>query len=1115
MMTPKRSRRPFGFSRAFLCILLVAALPPGSVPPLWWRKGRPRKILGSRAEAELLSQLAVLLMPEEPISQAFRDFPVERCQDWGSSRLSPDFAAYGVLKATDAALFIEYDGYYRHTEPPGLAGDMRKTRALIRFAPAGSVVVRIAHKRRQLNRKRDKSVQVVQVLVDCWCNEHAPSLLRVLVQVVASLLHHSRERLLPALACRLAAFASEAEIDNDASIFANKVGQMVAKFPRVLGYSIEENLKPTVEWIKGLGLSQENLKPTVEWIKGLGLSQAQVAKVMATSPSVLGLSIEENLKPTVEWIKGLGLSQAQVAKVIATSPSVLGYSIEENLKPTVEWIKGLGLSQAQVAKVMATSPSVLGLSIEENLKPTVEWIKGLGLSQAQVAKVMATSPSVLGLSIEENLKPTVEWIKGLGLSQAQVAKVMATSPSVLGLSIEENLKPTVEWIKGLGLSQAQVSDMMAMFPPILGLSIETNLAVKHRLLQKFFPVAQAAAVLAHSPRLWSYRYARLEHRLAVLKSHGQLSKLSSAVTLPLEAFNRRAFEKAGRWQWALRFVDSAEKGYGLTGPEALFTEMKRTGPVARLLLNLATVICREQELEGWYDGMSNALHPDIVTLSAMMGDLFQSLAEIETIALHRRLRQSIALKNGFDSSCLLIAACGGVVLVLGAIAFAFGQDAFGDTALHRAASFGHVDAWGGPNSADRYLLVDTFKIHGAMDEPSTMQRGRRAHLPAVLVGAGVALLAFGRLAGAGFACAEPLALTSSRIPSRALTGGPGPVRLGRARGGERLGSRVAAADEDSPGTDVKTIDGKKEASSKTEMLRFALPALGIYLANPIMSNIDNSFVGHFGGTTALAALSPGGVLADNLLYLFNSVLSAATTGLVARAWPKGAANAREELIRTFSFALACGVPLSLFYWFCSNWVLGLMGVPQNLQAMAASYARIRGLVSWASLGQGVCLSAILATRDAVTPLRVVVLAALLNVLGDFLLCCWPLRTGVSGAAAATAISTMCGFAGRYNDSAHENGSRTVVEAMYRLMIATLLLGTARAEQCELFTPSSSEMRDDRPSEAWSSSELRGRRWSASVLASAGGEIAADGHAGDIEVGPPSNPLLPPAPRTPQ
>ena len=40
---------------------------------------------------------------------------------------------------------------------------------------------------------------------------------------------------------------------------------------------------------------------------------------------------------------------------------------------------------------------------------------------------------------------------------------------------------------------------------------------------------------------------------------------------------------------------------------------------------------------------------------------------------------------------------------------------------------------------------------------------------------------------------------------------------------------------------------------------------------------------------------PTGVLADNLFFLFNSVLSAATTGLVARAWPKGVKNAREEM----------------------------------------------------------------------------------------------------------------------------------------------------------------------------------------------------------------------------
>ncbi|OLQ01401.1 mTERF domain-containing protein 1, mitochondrial [Symbiodinium microadriaticum] len=543
MQSPSRKGRPH---IGLLCLLglLLAATLPASVPPLWWRKGRPRKRLGSRAEAELLCQLAVLLMPDVPIAEAFRDFPVEKSEEWGSSRLSPDLTAYGVLKATDAALFIEYDGHYRHLEPPGLARDMRKTSALLQLVPAGSLVVRIAHKERQW---KDKSMQV---LVDCWFTDHEPSLLKAVHQVVASLLEQSRGRLHPTLASRLESFAAEGGMDTDggicakeadlagmsdrrranledflcdgAHLTASQVAKVIATSPQVLGYSIEANMKPTVEWIKRLGLSR-----------------SQVAKVIAAFPRVLGLSIEANLKPTVEWIKGLGLSRSQVAKVIATFPPVLGLSIEANLKPTVEWIKGLGLSQSQVAKVIATRPAVLGYSIEANLKPTVEWIKGLGLSQSQVAKVIAKHPPVLGYSIEANLKPTVEWIKRLGLSQSQVAKAISMFPQVLSLSIEANLKPTMGWMKGLGMSRCQIGKLIAAFPSVFGLRIDTNLSAKHRLLQEFFPGAQAAQLLAHSPRLWSYTYARLEHRLSVLKSRNELSKLAGAMTLPVDAFSRR------------------------------------------------------------------------------------------------------------------------------------------------------------------------------------------------------------------------------------------------------------------------------------------------------------------------------------------------------------------------------------------------------------------------------------------------------------------------------------------------------------------------------------------------------------------------------------------------
>jgi len=204
-------------------------------------------------------------------------------------------------------------------------------------------------------------------------------------------------------------------------------------------------------------------------------------------------------------------------------------------------------------------------------------------------------------------------------------------------------------------------------------------------------------------------------------------------------------------------------------------------------------------------------------------------------------------------------------------------------------------------------------------------------------------------------------------------------------------------------------NGDEGGQSTREMLRFAVPALGISIANPLMSNIDNSFVGQIGGTQALAAMNPGTILSDYILYLF-IFLPRATIGLVARAQMKGREGARQELGRALSAALVFGVAITGVMLVATPSILRLLGVAPALQPAAASYARIRGLVAWATLMQSVALSGLLATRDSITPLKVVLSAAALNFLGDWLLCKWPLRLGISGAAAATALSTLAGFA---------------------------------------------------------------------------------------------------------
>ena len=570
---------------------------------------------------ELLSHLAVVLMPDEPIAELFRNFPVEPSEAWGSRWLCPDLSAYGVLKKGGAALFLEYDGYYVHYTEDGCKADGRKTDALLRHGPSGSQVVRLVHNLRNVE-ERDNSRDL---LMDVWQAGHSQSLMQSLVQVSGALLvalgsmlrkdvkqrlgevaavnnrgmckekvqEFSKEAafaigledrqkqlrtfligalrltdcLVKAVICKwpqILGLSIEANLKptvawlRDLGLSQVQVAKIIAVQPSVLGYSIEANLKPTVAWLHDLGLSQvqvakiiavqpsvlgysieANLKPTVAWLHDLGLSQVQVAKIIAGFPSVLGTSIEANLKPTVAWLHDLGLSQVQVAKIIAVKPSVLGYSIEANLKPTVAWLRDLGLSQVQVAKIIAVQPSVLGYSIEANLKPTVAWLHDLGLSQVQVAKIIAVQPSVLGYSIEANLKPTVAWLHDLGLSQVQVAKIIAGFPSVLGTSIEANLKPTVAWLHDLGLGQEQLFKIVVSKPQIFGYSIEANLSNKLKLFRRFFNQKDICAMLARCPPLLGLALPRQSHRLHVLQKKNMLAKFASTATLTDSRFAER------------------------------------------------------------------------------------------------------------------------------------------------------------------------------------------------------------------------------------------------------------------------------------------------------------------------------------------------------------------------------------------------------------------------------------------------------------------------------------------------------------------------------------------------------------------------------------------------
>ena len=476
-------------------------------------------------------------MPGVPVTEMFRSF--KSPAGWGGNYLEPDLTAYGLLKDEDAALFVEYDGYYRHATKEGTEKDLLKNKALLDFAPVGSFVVRIRHKG-----KSQLKEHALWVGVKTW--GRGDQLTEVLEDSVPRLRH----ALHPCVCKRLEAhvldkkpiiISRSAQDFRETAVAASK-GNTAEEIYNFLGAEGFENADierlPEQALVGGVSI-ERSLQPLLLWLLDLGLAKSQVAKALKIKPNLLAYSVELNLKPTRQWFLDLGLTKSQLVKAVASHPPILWLSIEQNLNPTTQWLLDLGLTKSQVAKALKIKPNLLALSVELNLKPTRQWFLDLGLTKSQVAKAVAAHPGILGYSLEQNLKPTVQWFVDLGLTKSQVAKTVVALPQILGCSVEKNLKPTVQWLADLGLSKNEVTKMAANLPQILSLSVEKNLASKVKLLHTFLPARDVLGLIARWPCILGYRRQRLEDRLNILAEQDSLAKLISAMPLTDEAFHKR------------------------------------------------------------------------------------------------------------------------------------------------------------------------------------------------------------------------------------------------------------------------------------------------------------------------------------------------------------------------------------------------------------------------------------------------------------------------------------------------------------------------------------------------------------------------------------------------
>ncbi|CAM9657781.1 unnamed protein product, partial [Choristocarpus tenellus] len=214
----------------------------------------------------------------------------------------------------------------------------------------------------------------------------------------------------------------------------------------------------------------------MEWLKGdVGIDVTDATAIMRDWPSVIGLSIDNNLKPTLEWLRdelSLGtLGRKGASDMIYRHPRLLLLSMEGTLEPKLRWVLGLGVGNHKSIDMLRRHPGIFAYSIEENLEPTLEWLsRNLG-GHEKAIRIIQRSPSILGSNPGENLVPKLEWLsQRLELPKEDVSHLVEKSPAVLTLSIKGSLLPKVVWISDmLLLDNKGAGRLFLRYPALLNL----------------------------------------------------------------------------------------------------------------------------------------------------------------------------------------------------------------------------------------------------------------------------------------------------------------------------------------------------------------------------------------------------------------------------------------------------------------------------------------------------------------------------------------------------------------------------------------------------------------------------------------------------------------------
>ena len=193
------------------------------------------------------------------------------------------------------------------------------------------------------------------------------------------------------------------------------------------------------------------------------------------------------------------------------------------------------------------------------------------------------------------------------------------------------------------------------------------------------------------------------------------------------------------------------------------------------------------------------------------------------------------------------------------------------------------------------------------------------------------------------------------------------------------------------------------------ILRLAVPNLFASLSVPLIGIADTAMIGHLPDVALLGAVATASVVFD-FLYWSVGFLRMGTTSIVTQYWGAGdLKSCSDTLLRALLIALIIAAVIIIFRGLIAGFGFQLAGGSGEVQEWGKRYFEIRVFGAPFALCNIALYGFFIGMANAVAPLGITVVAALVNVLADYMLIFghWGAPAlGIEGAAWAALIANV-------------------------------------------------------------------------------------------------------------